>query len=1025
MKRQFTLFLSALTLVGFLITQQGCSKISMQKANELKETRQYAQAADMYTKLAASKKLSKDLKQEAAYKAAECYRKSNEFGKAKRAYEKILRKEPKNTEALYQLGILTMKEAAEQTNLDIYKKAREYFTKYLNEVPGDQNVNRKIASCDSAESWLTQESRFIVTNFRELNTKYSDYSPMISDKKDNAIFFVSDREGGYNKKKIYGGTARFYSDVWMVEQEKLKRGNFKWGKPKLVPGALNAKFNDGVQDFDRRYSTIYFTRCNGTDGKTPFCKIYEAKKRGNDWVEVTVLPFTETDSANYAHPALSPDGNKLYFTSDREGGYGGYDLYVVNYIKRGHTWSDPVNLGNTINTEKDEMFPYYNSHDNSLYFASNGHIGMGGLDIFKSEGAGNDWIEPENLRFPLNTGADDFGITFDNNNQFHGYFSSNRPGGRGEEDIYEFKILPLYFKLTGTVTDCKTGKPLPNSLVEITNDLDTVKISLRTNEDGDYDTVVLAEKATYKISVTNREAYYFDAEDNPRVITTVGLKKSHTFIEDFCLNPQLDFAKVLPIFYDLDKANIKPAAAKVLSDSLLPLLLKYPKIRIELGSHTDCRSSYAYNISLSQRRADSAVSYLIGKGIDPRRIIAKGYGESQLINDCACEGRDIVANTKYDLGLSPISNMPIVAKKKIESGDQYIYKAYDPSEIKTINTVKYVPCDEYQHSQNRRTTFRILDVNFDSSMKVVQTDDPNNQNAQIVIVKLDQEGNNYKGQVSANNVPAEGPTIFIESNRLEISLIEVKNLINRKALTPDALKGVTPQQIISGKIPPGASVVINPLLIGTKDLGKAYNNVELQISTFNASFRFGFKALDSLYGITFNKEEGELALTHINKEAMQNGPINSKLTTPEEPKIDWNAIPGVIKLKVIEESGVKYISVMVNDKEAIMFNFDFMGRNTWIDIPTAAKLYQSKTIGKKDFADGDKFKAEGVKFPSNQFEFEKMQLGETVVTGAKFKISDKAEYPTLGKAFFKQFKDWHEEGGFIYLVPKPERGKKQ
>lgn len=1011
-------------LVGTLVIQQGCSKVSMEKANELRETRQYAQAADMYTKLSSSKKLSKDLKQEATYKAAECYRKANEFGKAKRAYEKILRKEPKNSEALYQLGVLTMKEAAEQTNLDIYKRAKEYFQKYLAEVPGDANVNRKIASCDSAESWLTQESRFVVTNFREVNTKYSDYSPMISDKKDNAMFFVSDREGGYNKKKIYGGTGRFYSDVWIMEKEKLKRGKEKWGKPRLVTGEINAKFNDGVQDFDRRYSTLYFTRCNGTDGKTPFCKIYEAKKRGNDWVEVTVLPFCDVDSANYAHPALSPDGNKLYFTSDREGGYGGYDLYVVNYVKRGRTWSDPINLGTTINTEKDEMFPYYNSHDNSLYFSSNGHIGMGGLDIFKSEGTGSDWSEPENLRFPLNTGADDFGITFDNNDQFHGFFSSNRPGGRGAEDIYEFKILPLYFKLVGTVTDCKTGKPLANSLVEITNDLDTVKISLRTNEDGDYDTVVLAEKATYKISVTNREAYYFDAEDNPRVITTVGLKKSHTFIEDFCLNPQLDFAKVLPIFYDLDKANIKPAAAKVLSDSLLPLLLKYPKIRIELGSHTDCRSSYAYNISLSQRRADSAVSYLIRRGIDPRRIIAKGYGESQLINDCACEGRDIVANTKYDLGLSPINNLPIVAKKKIESGDQYTYKDYAPNEIKVVNNVKFVPCDEFQHSQNRRTTFRILDVNFDSSVQVLNSDDPNNKNAQIVIVKLEKAGEIYKGQVSANNAPPAGPSMFIESNKLEISLTELKNLIERKAITPEALQGVSPQQILSGKVPPGASVKVTSLLIGTKESGKTYDNVELQISTFPASFRLGFKALDSLFGATFDKEESELALTHINKQALLEGPINSKLTTKEELKVDWNAIPGVIKLKIVEESGVKYISVMLNDKEPMLFSFDFMGRNTWIDVPSAVKLYQSKTITKKDFADGDKFKAEGVKFPSNQFEFEKMQLGEAVVTGVKFKISDKADYPALGKAFFRNFKDWHEEGGYIYLVPKPERGKK-
>jgi len=1022
MKKRLTLLLSIIALAGMVFLQQGCKKISMQKANELKTARQYEQAGDMYTKLSGSKKLSKEIKEEAAEKAAECYRKANDFKKAKRAYEKILRKDPKNTEALYQLGILTMKEAAEQTNTDVYKKAKEYFTKYLNEVPGDENVLLKIASCDSAESWLTQESRFTVTNFKEANTKFCDFSPMIADKKDNLIYFVSDREGGFNKR-IYGGSMNFFTDIWYIEKEKLKRGQEKWGKPKLVPGEVNAKYNDGVHDFDRRYSTIYFTRCNGTDGKSHFCKIYEAKKRGAEWVEVTILPFCEIDSANFSHPTLTPDGNKLFFTSDREGGFGGYDLYVVNYIKRGKTWSEPINLGNVINTDKDEMFPYYNFHDNNLYFSSNGHIGMGGLDIYRSEGSGTDWTEPENLKFPLNSGADDFGITFDNNDPFHGYFSSNRAGGRGCDDIYEFNISPLYFRLVGTVTDCKTGRPLENSLVEITNDLDSVKISLRTNEYGDYDTVVLAEKATYEIVVTNREMYYFDAEDNPRVITTKGLKNSHTFIEDFCLSPQLDFKRVLPIFYRLDRAEIDPPAQAVLRDSLLPLLLKYPKIRIELGSHTDCRSSYAYNISLSQRRADSAVAFLVSNGIDARRIVAKGYGESQLINDCACEGSDVVKNTKFQIGTDPGGN-PIVLRKQDIVNNKYIYSDYSPSEIKTIDGVQYVPCDESQHRQNRRTTVRILDVNFDSSVSVEASNDANNVNAQMVILKLQKDGANFKGNVMANGGAPAGPSLFVDSDKLEISVIELKNLVEKRLITPEDITGATPQQIMSGKIPPGATVTIKKLTIGTKEVNKTYENVVLLIGTFPASFRLGFKALETEYGATFDNEEGELALTAINKKALMDGPIESTQTIPEPPKKDLNALPGVIKLKIVVDNGEKMISVMLNDKEAIMFAFDLDGRNTWIDNETAVSLFKSKVITKKDFDAGTAFKVDGVKFPSPQFTFAKMEIGSEVVTNVKFKISDKAPMPTLGKAFFRAFKEVHEEDGFLYLVPKPVRGAK-
>lgn len=1026
MKKRFTFILSIITLSAMALMYQGCSSSTMQKADELKNRRMYVSAGDMYTKIAAgkSKKVTNQERLEATAKAAECYRKANEFKKAKRAYEKLLRKDPKNTEALYYLGLLTMKEVAEETNINTYKTAKEYFQRYLNEVPGDEGVMRKVASCDSAESWLTQESRFIVTNFKEVNSKFCDFSPMIADKKDNLLYFVTDREGGAGKK-IYGGTGNFFTDIWSIEKEKGKRGMERWGKPQLVPGEINAKYNDGVQDFDRRYSTIYFTRCNGTDGKSRFCKIYEAKKRGTEWVEVTVLPFCEQDSANFAHPTLTPDGNKMYFSSDLEGGYGGYDLYVVNFVKRGKTWSSPINLGKVINTEKDEMFPYFNFHDEHLYFSSNGHIGLGGLDIFKSQGSGEEWLEPENLKFPLNSGADDFGITFDNGNPFHGFFSSNRAGGRGCDDIYEFNIQPLYFRLVGTVTDCKTGLPLANALVEITNDLDTVKLSLRTNEDGDYDTVVLAEKATYEIVVTHRDAYYFDADDNPRVITTVGLKKSHTFIEDFCLNPQLDFARVLPIFYDLDKANIKPAAAKVLSDSLLPLLQKYPKIRIELGSHTDCRSSYAYNISLSQRRADSAVAYLVSKGIDARRIVARGYGESSLINDCACEGRDIVKVTKLEVGKNKETGQPLLARKKIEQGELYSYKEYTTGEIQTINGEKFVACDEFQHSQNRRTTFRILDVDFDPNMKMAESNDPNNVNAKIVIVKLEKEGKDYKGPAVGNMTNPVGHSLFIESDKLEISVVELKNLIEKNAVKPDDVKGATLQQIGSGRVPPGTTVTLNKLTIGTKESNKTYENVTLEVNSFPASFRLGFNAMKKEFNATFDEEEAELALTTFNKQALMDGPIGAKLTEQKAaPERDWNAIEGVVKVKVVVEGGVKYLSMMLNDVESVMFAYDFNGKNTWVDQSTAARLFATKVIGKKDFDDGTPFKAEGVKFPSPQFTINKMEVGTATATAVKFKISDKAEVPTVGRAFFKNFKEYHEQDGYVYLVPKPSRASR-
>jgi peptidoglycan-associated lipoprotein len=1023
MNTKNTVFLWTLAVSMIMIFGQSCNKPSLIKADEFMETRQYKSAGETYKALNRSKKLSKEQKNYALVKSAEAYRKAFDFKNATRQYNKLLRDDKNNPEYLYWLGRLTMQEAnGSSSDLEKFKQARDFFKKSLAEDPSRTDLQRWIESCDSAESWLTQESRFIVANFKPVNTKWCDFNPAIGDKKDTRLFFTSDREGGVNKRRDYGGMGNKFQDVWYLDKEKVRRGDDKWGAPILVPGEVNQRYNDGAVDLDRKYSIMYFTRCNGSDGKQMFCKIYEAQKRTNEWVNVTMLSFCEEDSANYIQPCITPDGAKMYFSSDREGGYGGYDLYVVNFMKRGKTWSAPVNLGPSINTPGREMFPTWNVHDDHLYFSSDGRVGMGGLDIYKTFGSGQEWTEPENLKHPLNSGADDFGIVFSNGNPNYGFFSSDRTGGKGCYDIYEFFITPLVFTLTGTVTDCKTGLPLPNSLVEITNNLNDTKISLRTDEDGNYDTVILAEKASYEITVTNREAYYFDAEDAPRKITTEGLKKSKVFIEDFCLKPQLDFAKVLPIFYRLDKADIDPPAAAVLKDSLLPLLLKYPAIRIELGSHTDCRSSYAYNVSLSQRRADSAVHFLVKNGVDPRRILAKGYGESQLINDCSCEGRDVTKVTPYIVGKNPDTGEPRYTTKKSSVDDRYVYTAYKPSEISTINGIQYVPCDEFQHSQNRRTTVRILDVNFDSSVALLPSDDPNNMNAKLVILKLEKEENTFKSEASVNAVPPVGNAIFVPgSNKMEISYVELKNLIDKRKIEPSDIIGATVPQITSGNIPPGAKLKAPKLTIGAIGTGKTYDNVELEIANFQASFRFGISYLESQYGATFDPEEQELALTAINRKALEI-PVDSKLTGMDEVEVkNYDAIEGVVKIKIIKEGDQKLVPVMVNGKDVVNFVVNPSGKNTWLDVSTAAQLYSNKTITKKEFASGSKFKAQGVKFPSPNLEIEKMEIGTSMVKGSKLKISTKAEAPELGRAFFKSYKEAAIQGEFLYLVPKKTR----
>jgi outer membrane protein OmpA-like peptidoglycan-associated protein len=350
------------------------------------------------------------------------------------------------------------------------------------------------------------------------------------------------------------------------------------------------------------------------------------------------------------------------------GGQGGKDIWMTTYSKRSRSWGDPVNLGTTINTEDDEMFPFIHE-DGTLYFSSNGHTGLGGLDIFYTKGEATDWSDPINMKTPINSGADDFSVILEKDKE-SGYFSSNREGGRGQDDIYRFYMNPLIFNLSGVVRNQKTKEVLRNAYVTITSSSDTGKIILKTDESGSYK-LRLKSKTDYELF--SAKQYFFDSKVFYQ--TTKGLEVSTDLVQDIDLIPMdLNSTFTLEgIYYDLDKADLRPASRLIL-DTLVMTLNKYPNVRIELGSHTDCRADSSYNINLSQRRADSAVAYIISKGIDSLRIVSKGYGENQLVNGCACEG----------------PNEAIQGRK----------------------------CSEEEHQLNRRTTVKFLDLNYTPPVKV-------------------------------------------------------------------------------------------------------------------------------------------------------------------------------------------------------------------------------------------------------------------------------------------------------------------
>jgi peptidoglycan-associated lipoprotein len=652
MKKIYTSFNLILLSVAFMIALHSCKpgKGTMGAAREAFAKKEYFNAGESY-KAVYSKTKNKDEKNEACFQTAECYRLANDIKNAENWYRKTTKSDPKNADAFYRLAQCLKSNQK-------FSEAIVEFNAYKKLNPTDARIDDEIKGCQNALKWKNEKTRYVIENVKALNTKWSDYAPAFY-KKDQ-LYFSSDREKGVNSK-IYGWTGNQFCDIWTVtyKADKKAPNNIKYDIPVLLDkDKINTPYNDGTPAFDSKFGTLYYTQCSGKDGKGKSCRIYSATGSGSEWMDPQPLNFS-SDSFTCGHPSLSKDGQVMYFASDMPGGYGGKDLYFVTYSKRSKEWGDPVNLGPTINTAGDEVYPFIHE-DGTLYFSSNGHIGLGGTDIYFSKGSATDWSTPLNMKSPINSGGDDFSLILSKDKE-SGYFTSNREGGKGQDDIYRFYMTPLVFTLHGIARDSKTKEIMPNTILTITNSNDSAKLVIKTDAAGYYK-ISLKPRTDYELFGAHED--YYDSKIEFQ--TTKGLEVSTDLEQDLLLEP-FDYSTVFTlegILYDLDKANIRPDAALVL-DTMVYLLNKYPKIRIELGSHTDCRADSAHNQDLSQRRADSAVAYIVRSGIDPDRMIAKGYGEAKLVNDCGCEGTYITRN-----------------------------------------------CTEAEHQLNRRTTFKLLDNKY-------------------------------------------------------------------------------------------------------------------------------------------------------------------------------------------------------------------------------------------------------------------------------------------------------------------------
>ncbi|WP_420582445.1 OmpA family protein [Reichenbachiella sp.] len=608
--RLFSLFL--------IIFLTSCS--ASKKANKSLEAGEYSDA--IY-------QLEKSIKPddpESNFLLAEAYRKSNRIQEAEPYYMAAIDAGIQDESAYYFYAVSL------KSNDDV-KRANKVLEDYLKTGEDDAVValaERELNNLGQLPEIETRVNHFRVKNLEAINSKFAEYSPFYNAGK---LYFTSNRHGG----KIYKGTGTPFTDIYVVN---TRGANVDLATlEELSPIINEPNVNLGSITISKNGNTVIFAKGNsGKSSGSNDVNLYFTRFRNGTWQTPRPLSINGQDTWD-STPALSPDGKTLYFSSNREGGFGGLDIYTASLNRRGR-WVDVRNMGEGVNTPGNEIFPYAGG-TGKLYFSSDGWPGFGGLDIFEvTREAGH--VKLENLGTPINSNADDFGLFLFNPSR--GFFTSNRKGGKGDDDIYTFvnddpELRIVNYWLSGTTLTHESD----SQLVALSN----TKVVLRDQDDNIIDEKFTQVDGKYRFRVFTEENYYLVAEKEEYFTTridfsTIGksvdkstLKNTITNIEfevDLPLEKiVVDKAIVLNnIYYDLNKADIKPEAAAEL-DKLVTLMRDNPNITIELSSHTDVRSSHEYNMNLSQRRAQSAVNYIASQGIENRRMVAKGYGETKLI----------------------------------------------------------------------------------------------------------------------------------------------------------------------------------------------------------------------------------------------------------------------------------------------------------------------------------------------------------------------------------------------------------
>lgn len=581
----------------------GCGGAKLSTANEQLARGEYFDASKTYRKIynKLTKREERPLRGEVAFRMGECHEKLNQYARASAAYQNARRYG-------YADSTLTLRIARMLHAEGKYAAAVKSYEEYLKYHPDDKSAADRLAGARMAAA-KSPATRYVVKQPKLFNTRRADYAPMYLSEPQDQLFFTSTTEKalGTQKSEI---TGMKNGDIWFAT--KNERG--EWQRPQAVEGELNTEFDEGIVSFTPDGQTMYLTRARREPNAPTGVEIYTSQRSEAKWSAAVKYEITADTLSSYGHPAVSPDGQWLYFSSDMPGGSGGLDIWRVNLKERVGSLE---NLGEWINTAGNESFPYVRT-DSLLYFASDGHPGYGGLDLFCARLTKSGGWQVTNMGRPVNSQGDDFGITFTKGES--GFFSSNRGDGRGYDHIYSFELPDLKINIQGWVLD-RDEEPVPNAVIRIVgNDGSNQKQLARP--DGSF-SFPLQRGVSY-VMMAGAKGYLNAKQEFVSDIA----EEDATYDVDFILASITKPVVIDNIFYDFDRATLRPESKTAL-DEMAQVLRDNPNVTIEMASHTDRKGTDEYNIDLSGRRARSVIDYLISVGISPDRLQSQGYGESR------------------------------------------------------------------------------------------------------------------------------------------------------------------------------------------------------------------------------------------------------------------------------------------------------------------------------------------------------------------------------------------------------------